>query len=75
MRSVAVWLWQVWPAVAWAKDVTAPAAKERAPTRAWHFLTRLEALGTGGTRLFPTEEGTLRPGAFASVGLGVDHAH
>jgi len=27
---------------------------------------------TGGTLLFPEGEGTLRPGAFASVGLGVD---
>ncbi|MCY1032091.1 hypothetical protein OV207_11530 [Corallococcus sp. BB11-1] len=71
---MAAWLWRMWPAVAWAENVTAPVAEERAPTRAWHFLTRLEALGTEGTQLFPTEEGTLRPGAFASVGLGVDHA-
>ncbi|WP_338865188.1 hypothetical protein [Myxococcus stipitatus] len=34
----------------------------------------LYAMGTGGTLLFPTAEGTLRPGAFASVGLGVDNA-
>ncbi|RKH04797.1 hypothetical protein D7V97_24850, partial [Corallococcus sp. CA053C] len=41
----------------------------------WRFLGgKLYALGTGGTLLFPTPEGTLRPGAFASVGLGVDHA-
>nr|BDT38457.1 hypothetical protein MFMH1_81260 [Myxococcus sp. MH1] len=41
----------------------------------WRFLGgALYAMGTGGTLLFPTAEGTLRPGAFASVGLGVDHA-
>ncbi|MCP3065664.1 hypothetical protein LXT21_43545, partial [Myxococcus sp. K38C18041901] len=41
----------------------------------WRFLGgRLYAMGTSGTLLFPTSEGTLRPGAFASVGLGVDHA-
>ena len=38
----------------------------------WRFLGRLYALGGGGTLLFPTPEGTLRPGAFASLGLGVD---
>lgn len=41
----------------------------------WRFLKgRLYAMGTGGTLLFPEGDGTLRPGAFASVGLGVDHA-
>ncbi|WP_021781304.1 hypothetical protein [Myxococcus hansupus] len=41
----------------------------------WRFLGgKLYAMGTGGTLLFPTAEGTLRPGAFASVGLGVDNA-
>ncbi|NVJ09773.1 hypothetical protein HUW63_31690, partial [Myxococcus sp. AM001] len=41
----------------------------------WRFLGgRLYALGTGGTLLFPTPEGPLRPGAFASVGLGADNA-
>ncbi len=41
----------------------------------WRFLGGgLYALGTGGTRLYPEVEGTFRPGAFASVGLGVDHA-
>ncbi|MCP3168848.1 hypothetical protein [Myxococcus qinghaiensis] len=41
----------------------------------WRFLGgTLYAVGQGGTLLFPTAEGTLRPGAFASVGLGVDHA-
>ncbi|NOK34698.1 hypothetical protein HMI49_15975 [Corallococcus exercitus] len=41
----------------------------------WRFLDgKLYALGTGGTLLFPTMEGALRPGAFASVGLGVDNA-
>ncbi|MFP2906250.1 hypothetical protein ACLESD_14520 [Pyxidicoccus sp. 3LFB2] len=41
----------------------------------WRLLRgKLYALGTGGTLLFPEADGTLRPGAFASVGLGVDHA-
>ncbi|WNZ62684.1 hypothetical protein QEG98_02320 [Myxococcus sp. MxC21-1] len=41
----------------------------------WRFLGgKLYAMGTGGTLLFPTAEGGLRPGAFASVGLGVDNA-
>ena len=41
----------------------------------WRFLGgKLYALGTAGTLLFPEAAGTLRPGAFASVGLGVDHA-
>ncbi|MCE9669819.1 hypothetical protein LY474_18645 [Myxococcus stipitatus] len=41
----------------------------------WRLLGgKLYAMGTGGTLLFPTAEGTLRPGAFASVGLGVDNA-
>ncbi|MCK8498956.1 hypothetical protein [Myxococcus fulvus] len=41
----------------------------------WRFLSgRLFAVGQGGTLLFPTAEGSLRPGAFAAVGLGVDHA-
>ncbi|RKG82507.1 hypothetical protein D7W79_02280 [Corallococcus exercitus] len=41
----------------------------------WRLLGgKLYAMGTGGTLLFPTPEGTLRPGAFASVGLGVDNA-
>ncbi|MBZ4329906.1 hypothetical protein [Corallococcus sp. AS-1-12] len=41
----------------------------------WRFLGgKLHAMGTGGTLLFPAPEGTLRLGAFASVGLEVDHA-
>jgi hypothetical protein len=41
----------------------------------WRFLGgKLYAMGTGGTLLFPGAEGTLRPAAFASVGLGVDDA-
>ncbi|WP_375743625.1 hypothetical protein NR800_37030 [Corallococcus interemptor] len=41
----------------------------------WRFLGgNLYTLGQGGTLLFPTPEGTLRPGAFAAVGLGVDNA-
>ncbi|CAM3598404.1 hypothetical protein G4177_18895 [Corallococcus sp. ZKHCc1 1396] len=35
---------------------------------------KLYAVATGGTLLFPEGDGTLRPGAFASVGLGVDDA-
>ena len=38
----------------------------------WRFLGRLYALGEGGMLLHPTPEGALRPGAFASFGLGVD---
>lgn len=34
----------------------------------------LYAVATGGTLLFPEGDGTLRPGAFASVGPGVDNA-
>lgn len=34
----------------------------------------LYALGTGSTLLFPERVGALRSGAFASVGMGVDHA-
>lgn len=41
----------------------------------WRFPGgRLYALGTGGTQLFPETGGTLRPVAYASVGLGVDNA-
>jgi len=41
----------------------------------WRFLGgKLYAMGTGGTLLFPEAEGTLRPRAFVSGGLGVDHA-
>lgn len=41
----------------------------------WRFLGgTLYVMGTGGTLLFPAAEGALRPGAFASVGLGVDNA-
>jgi hypothetical protein len=41
----------------------------------WRFLAgRLYALSTGGTVLYPEVDGTLRPGAFASFGLGVDDA-
>jgi hypothetical protein len=32
------------------------------------------ALSAGGTRLAPEEDGTLRPGMFLLLGLGVDHA-
>jgi len=41
----------------------------------WRLLGgKLYALGTGGTLLFPQGSGALRPGAFVSLGLGVDHA-
>jgi hypothetical protein len=41
----------------------------------WRLLGgKRYAMGAGGTLLFPTPEGALRPGAFASVGLGVDDA-
>ncbi len=41
----------------------------------WRFLGgRLYALGTAGTLLFPEGGGALRPGAFVSMGLGVDNA-
>ncbi len=41
----------------------------------WRFTGgSLYATGQGGALLFPTVDGALRPGAFASVGLGVDHA-
>ncbi|NRD65351.1 hypothetical protein HRD49_26710, partial [Corallococcus exiguus] len=41
----------------------------------WRLLGgKLYAMGMGGTLLSPTPQGTPRPGAFASVGLGVDHA-
>ena len=40
----------------------------------WRFGGWLYAVGQGGTLLFPAPDGTLRPGAFASLGLGVDHA-
>ncbi|NOK21756.1 hypothetical protein [Corallococcus carmarthensis] len=41
----------------------------------WRVMAgKLYAVATGGTLLFPEGDGTLRPGAFASVGLGVDNA-
>jgi hypothetical protein len=39
----------------------------------WRFGCWLYAVGQGGTLLFPAPDGTLHPGAFASLGLGVDH--
>jgi hypothetical protein len=39
----------------------------------WRSGGWLDAVGQGGTLLFPTPDGTLHPGAFASLGLGVDH--
>ncbi|NOK12928.1 hypothetical protein [Corallococcus exercitus] len=38
------------------------------------FAGKLYVMGTGGTLWLPEEDGALRPGAFASVGLGVDSA-
>ncbi|MFP2926796.1 hypothetical protein ACLESO_16670 [Pyxidicoccus sp. 3LG] len=41
----------------------------------WRILGgALYALGQGGTVLYPTPDGTLLPGAFASLGVGVDNA-
>jgi len=41
----------------------------------WRFLGgALYALGQGGTLLYPAADGTLRPGTFASFGLGADNA-
>jgi hypothetical protein len=40
----------------------------------WRFAGTLYALAQGGTRLYPREDGTLRPVAFACLGLGGDHA-
>ncbi|NVJ24665.1 hypothetical protein HUW62_25895, partial [Myxococcus sp. AM011] len=41
----------------------------------WRFFGGgLYALGQGGTLLYPTQEGTLRPGGFVSLGMGVDNA-
>jgi len=40
----------------------------------WRFGHKLYALAEGGTLLFPEADGALRPGAFASLGLGVDNA-
>lgn len=40
----------------------------------WRFGRRLYVLAQGGTQLYPRAEGTLRPVAFASMGLGVDDA-
>ncbi|RKH79751.1 hypothetical protein D7Y21_33270, partial [Corallococcus sp. AB045] len=52
-----------------------PGARYLASSEArWRILNgALYAVGQGGTLLFRTPEGTLRPGAFAAVGLGVDH--
>ncbi|HEX5752208.1 MAG TPA: hypothetical protein VFZ09_38700 [Archangium sp.] len=40
----------------------------------WRFGHTLDALAEGGALLFPEADGALRPGAFASLGLGVDNA-
>jgi hypothetical protein len=40
----------------------------------WRFAGNLYALASGGTLLFAQGGGTVRPGAFASFGLGVDNA-
>ncbi|MCY1030161.1 hypothetical protein OV207_01740 [Corallococcus sp. BB11-1] len=41
----------------------------------WRIVAgKFYAVASGGTLLFPGGDGTLRPGAFASVGLGVDNA-
>ena len=81
--AVLLWLWLL-PLRGEATASSDSEAAAPVATRAWSSLTRLEVttltfqphagVGTGGTLLFPTSQGTLRPGAFASVGLGVDHA-
>ncbi|WP_164019044.1 hypothetical protein [Pyxidicoccus trucidator] len=38
------------------------------------FGGALYVVGQGGTLLYPTVDGTLRPGAFASFGMGADNA-
>ncbi|QRK14239.1 hypothetical protein JQX13_38400 [Archangium violaceum] len=40
----------------------------------WRFGHTLYALTEGGTLLFPNADGASRPGAYASLGLGVDNA-
>ncbi|MGZ3457478.1 MAG: hypothetical protein ACXU86_03125 [Archangium sp.] len=40
----------------------------------WRFGHMLYALAEGGTLLYPKPDGALRPGAYASLGLGVDNA-
>jgi hypothetical protein len=40
----------------------------------YRFAGNLYALAQGGTLLFPQQDSTLKPGAFISLGLGVDHA-
>ncbi len=40
----------------------------------WRFGGWLYTVGQGGTLPFPASDGTPRPGAFASLSLGVDHA-
>ena len=59
-----------------AVGVGKPGARYLASSDArWRFTGgRLYATGQGGTLLFPTVDGALRPGAFASVGLAGDHA-
>jgi hypothetical protein len=40
----------------------------------WRFGHKPYALAKAGTLLFPEADGALRPGAIASLGLGVDNA-
>ncbi|WNG18261.1 hypothetical protein [Cystobacter fuscus] len=40
----------------------------------WHFSGALYALAEGGTLLYLRADGVQRPDAYASLGLGVDHA-
>ncbi|RKG75309.1 hypothetical protein D7V88_33695, partial [Corallococcus terminator] len=40
----------------------------------WRFAGKVYALGQGGTLLFPVAGGSLRPGAYVSLGFGVDNA-
>ena len=78
-----LWLWLL-PLRGEATASSDTEAAAPAPARAGSSLTRMDVaaltfqphagVGTGGTLLFPSLERTLGPGAFASVGLGADHA-
>ena len=52
---------------------TAP-SRQNSGQVCWRFGHKLYALAEGGTLLYPKPDGALRPGAYASMGLGVDNA-
>jgi hypothetical protein len=64
----------VWGRPPGTRELQATGPRTRASWRPSTLGGKFYALGTGSTMLFPEAEGTLRPGAFASVGLGVDNA-